>query len=208
MNPIIEITHALSLPLFAEWKSWHCGAFSVSLEENVNSHIIGTPICHLCDYSSKSCVHCVINRLVDLALISLAITFFSHRNKTCVFAFSTECMCVLGCLYLSKGYQFRCVESAWTVGLLMLTISYRCLVFSEFITSYDLHSDRMKPASKTDQGWAWVVLAASLGSSLLNGTLCYFVGVVHAGLLKKYNESVAMTAWAGGIYSSLMSLGG
>ena len=66
----------------------------------------------------------------------------------------------------------------------------------------------MKPASKIDQGWAWVVLAAAASNNFLNGAFCYFVGVVHAGLLRKYDQSATMTAWAGGIYSSMMCLGG
>ncbi|KAK7499316.1 hypothetical protein BaRGS_00009576 [Batillaria attramentaria] len=58
----------------------------------------------------------------------------------------------------------------------------------------------------TDKGWAWVVLVASLGANFLNGTLVYFVGVVHTGLLRKFQSSVTTTAWVGAIYSSLMCL--
>nr|KAG5708263.1 hypothetical protein BaRGS_021197 [Batillaria attramentaria] len=59
----------------------------------------------------------------------------------------------------------------------------------------------------TDSGWAWVVLAACSGSHFLNGILAYFVGVVHAGLLRKFQSSVTTTAWVGAIYISLMALG-
>ncbi|KAK7090914.1 uncharacterized protein [Littorina saxatilis] len=65
----------------------------------------------------------------------------------------------------------------------------------------------MTPKTQVDSGWAWVVLAATAGSMFLNGILVYFVGVVHAGLLRKYQESIAATAWVGGLYTSLMMLG-
>nr|KAG5708264.1 hypothetical protein BaRGS_021198 [Batillaria attramentaria] len=60
---------------------------------------------------------------------------------------------------------------------------------------------------QADKGWAWAVLAASSGANFLNGILVYFVGVVHAGLLKKFQSSVTTTAWVGAIYSSLETLG-
>ena len=71
-----------------------------------------------------------------------------------------------------------------------------------------IFSDNMPPAMQTDQGWAWVVLVASMGSMFLNGVLAYSVGVMHAGLLRKFNESVSLTAWVGGLYTSLIVLAG
>ncbi|KAK7090038.1 hypothetical protein V1264_009893 [Littorina saxatilis] len=59
---------------------------------------------------------------------------------------------------------------------------------------------------QTDRGWAWVVLAASMGGNLLVGVLCYFVGVIHTGLLHQFHASVTTTAWVGALYSSNISL--
>ncbi|XP_070173993.1 monocarboxylate transporter 9-like [Littorina saxatilis] len=59
---------------------------------------------------------------------------------------------------------------------------------------------------QTDRGWAWVVLAASMGGNLLTGVLCYFVGVIHTGLLHQFHASVTTTAWVGALYSSNMCL--
>ena len=60
-----------------------------------------------------------------------------------------------------------------------------------------------------DSSWAWVVLGASLGSNFLNGCLSYFVGVVHTGLIKKFQpDSVTFLAFTGAMYSSLTILAG
>ncbi|KAL8596012.1 hypothetical protein ACOMHN_018324 [Nucella lapillus] len=59
---------------------------------------------------------------------------------------------------------------------------------------------------QTDGGWAWAVLAGSMGCNFLNGVLCYFVGVMHTGLLHKYQASVTTTAWVGALYAANMSL--
>ena len=68
---------------------------------------------------------------------------------------------------------------------------------------YVLCSDSMPPAVQTDRGWAWVVLAASMANNFLTGALCFSIGVIHVGLLRKYKESVTVTAWVGGLFSSL-----
>ncbi|XP_076453450.1 uncharacterized protein LOC143288708 [Babylonia areolata] len=59
---------------------------------------------------------------------------------------------------------------------------------------------------QTDRGWAWAVLGASMGCNFLNGVMCYFVGVIHTGLLHKYQASVTTTAWVGALYAANMSL--
>ena len=60
----------------------------------------------------------------------------------------------------------------------------------------------------TDSGYAWLVLAASVGCNYLSGVLVYFVGVIHVELLEKYRDDVTTTAWAGSVYSSLQMLAG
>ncbi|KAL8580887.1 hypothetical protein ACOMHN_039587 [Nucella lapillus] len=59
----------------------------------------------------------------------------------------------------------------------------------------------------TDRGWAWVVLAASMGSHFLNGALAYSVGVLHVGLLHTFeSESVTMVAMAGAVNTGLVCI--
>ncbi|XP_076437151.1 monocarboxylate transporter 12-like [Babylonia areolata] len=58
-----------------------------------------------------------------------------------------------------------------------------------------------------DSGYAWVVLAASVGCNCLSGVLVYFVGVIQVELLHRYQDDVTTTAWAGSLYSSLQMLG-
>ncbi|KAL8621761.1 hypothetical protein ACOMHN_061896 [Nucella lapillus] len=57
-----------------------------------------------------------------------------------------------------------------------------------------------------DCGYAWVVLAASVGCNYLSGVLVYFVGVIHVELLNEFRGDVTSTAWAGSLYSSLQML--
>ena len=47
-----------------------------------------------------------------------------------------------------------------------------------------------------------------MGCNYLNGVLCYFVGVLHIGLLAHFRSSVTATAWVGALYSANMSLTG
>ena len=59
-----------------------------------------------------------------------------------------------------------------------------------------------------DNGWAWAVLFASFGTFFLIGNSMYAVGIIHSALLERYEESVALTSWAGALHTALMSLGG
>lgn len=59
-----------------------------------------------------------------------------------------------------------------------------------------------------DTGWAWIVLISSFGTFCLIGSLMYAVGIIHSSLLDRYEESVSLTAWAGAIHTSSMSIGG
>ncbi|XP_060585467.1 monocarboxylate transporter 12-like [Ruditapes philippinarum] len=59
-----------------------------------------------------------------------------------------------------------------------------------------------------DRGWAWAVLFASFGTFCILGGLMYAIGISHSTLLERYNQSVAMTSWAGALHTALFSLGG
>ncbi|KAL4219328.1 hypothetical protein ACF0H5_021908 [Mactra antiquata] len=61
--------------------------------------------------------------------------------------------------------------------------------------------------SDLDTGWAWVILASSFGTFCLIGSMMYAVGIIHSSLLGRYGESVSVTAWAGAIHTSSMSIG-
>ena len=95
-----------------------------------------------------------------------------------------------------------------TLSLHVTDRSVELAALSSLTADEIILSNSMPPTTHTDRGWAWVVLAATMGSTFLNGALLYFVGVVHAGLLRKFNESVSLTAWVGGLYSSLIVLAG
>lgn len=59
-----------------------------------------------------------------------------------------------------------------------------------------------------DRGWSWVVMLACFASFFIQGGAMYAVGILHSALLDKYEGSVSMTSWAGGLYVSLCSLAG
>ena len=64
-------------------------------------------------------------------------------------------------------------------------------------------------AHTTDSGWAWVVLLASLGNHFLNGAECYCVGLVHVGLLQKFQpDTITFLALSGAVFSSLICIAG
>lgn len=62
--------------------------------------------------------------------------------------------------------------------------------------------------SDLDTGWAWVVLFSSFGSYFLMGSALYAVGIIHATLLDRYEESISLTSWAGALHTALISLAG
>jgi hypothetical protein len=59
-----------------------------------------------------------------------------------------------------------------------------------------------------DGGWAWVVLAVSFCSNLLNSVLYYNIGLVQKALLDKYGGNVATTATIGATFSCLSQVVG
>lgn len=59
-----------------------------------------------------------------------------------------------------------------------------------------------------DHGWAWVVMLACFASFFLQGGAMYAVGIIHSALLDRYEGSVTLTSWAGGLFASLCSLAG
>ncbi|KAL4232009.1 hypothetical protein ACF0H5_009587 [Mactra antiquata] len=59
-----------------------------------------------------------------------------------------------------------------------------------------------------DTGISWVVLVASFFTSFLLGGALYAVGIIHSALMDKYQESVALTSWAGALHTALPGLFG
>jgi hypothetical protein len=69
-------------------------------------------------------------------------------------------------------------------------------------------SNSLQDFKSLDKGWSWIIMLASFGTFCLIGANMYGVGIMHAVLLERYNESVSLTAWAGSIHIAFMSLGG
>ncbi|ESO95407.1 hypothetical protein LOTGIDRAFT_160546 [Lottia gigantea] len=56
--------------------------------------------------------------------------------------------------------------------------------------------------------WAWVVLAASFFSILVNGSLYFCVGVIHTALLDAYpDKDETLITWIGSVFSSVSVFG-
>ncbi|XP_041367033.1 monocarboxylate transporter 12-like [Gigantopelta aegis] len=55
---------------------------------------------------------------------------------------------------------------------------------------------------------AWVIVAASFFSLLLNSSLCFSVGVLHVRLVETYPENVNSVAWLGSVLVSMTALSG
>ena len=62
--------------------------------------------------------------------------------------------------------------------------------------------------SDLDTGWAWVVLAASFGTSCLMGATQFASGIIHIILLEKYHASVSMTTIVGALHTAMIAIGG
>ncbi|XP_061171700.1 uncharacterized protein LOC133181178 [Saccostrea echinata] len=63
-------------------------------------------------------------------------------------------------------------------------------------------------SSDVDRGWAFVVLAASFFSMFVAAILTYGTGVIHVGLLEKFQKDAAFTSLIGSVFLSLLSLMG
>ncbi|XP_062567415.1 monocarboxylate transporter 3-like isoform X2 [Saccostrea cucullata] len=63
-------------------------------------------------------------------------------------------------------------------------------------------------SSDTDRGWSFVVLAASFSSMFVAAILTYSTGVIHVGLLEKFQKDAAFTSLIGSVFLSLLSLMG
>ncbi|KAL3863042.1 hypothetical protein ACJMK2_004824 [Sinanodonta woodiana] len=59
-----------------------------------------------------------------------------------------------------------------------------------------------------DKGWSWIVLFASFGSFVINGSLLYGIGIVNVALLEQYEEPLGTTAWAAAAFAALTSIAG
>ena len=59
-----------------------------------------------------------------------------------------------------------------------------------------------------DQGWAWIVLAASFMNLLIGPGLAYIGGMFQNLFLEQFDQSVGLTAWVTSVFASLMQLAG
>jgi len=66
----------------------------------------------------------------------------------------------------------------------------------------------MKPYKQVDEGWAWVCLVACLIANMLNHILTFGCSVILIALLNKYQESVALTAMVGSVFTGTMCFSG
>ncbi|XP_060082430.1 monocarboxylate transporter 9-like [Ylistrum balloti] len=62
--------------------------------------------------------------------------------------------------------------------------------------------------TRPDKGWSWVVMVASFFIHGLNGSILYGAGIIQVSLLDRFNRSVSLTSWAGGIFIFFMSSAG
>ncbi|XP_033757480.1 monocarboxylate transporter 3-like isoform X2 [Pecten maximus] len=62
--------------------------------------------------------------------------------------------------------------------------------------------------TRPDRNWSWVVMVASFVIHGLNGSILYGAGIIQIALLERFNESVSLTSWAGGIFIFFMSSAG
>lgn len=86
----------------------------------------------------------------------------------------------------------------------------------ELETSTESKPNREKPTkimtekefSDLDSGWSWVVMFASFINLSIIGGNVLGVGIIHSALVRKYQESITLTSWAGTLQVAVCSLGG